>query len=144
MNGISALIKETPGSSLPLPPHEDSASWVWIKGQTFIRHQMCTCLDLGCLPLELWEIINVVQKTLSLWYFCSFFVVLLFNHSVLSDTLWTHGLQHTRPFCPPLSPTVCSNSCPLSWWCHPTISSSVAPLFSCPQSFPASEFFPMS
>ena len=46
--------------------------------------------------------------------------------------------------CPSLSPGVCSNSCPLSWWCHPTISSSVTPFSSCPQSFPASGSFPMS
>ena len=55
----------------------------------------------------------------------------------------THGLQDARLPCPPLSPTVHSNSCPLSWWHHPTISSSVVP-FSCLQPFPASGFFPMS
>ena len=52
-------------------------------------------------------------------------------------TLWSHGLQHARLPCPSLSPRVCSNSCPLSWWCHPTISSSVIPFFSSPQYFPA-------
>ena len=63
----------------------------------------------------------------------------------MSNSLWPHGLQHTRLLCPPLSPRVYSNSCPLSWWCHPTISSSVIPSFSyCPQSFPASGSFPMS
>ena len=55
------------------------------------------------------------------------FVLLLFSHQVVS--LWPHGLQHTRPPCPSPSPGVCSSSCPLSWWCHPTISSSAA-LFS--------------
>ena len=56
----------------------------------------------------------------------------------MSDSLWLHGLQHVRLPCPPLSPGVCSSSCPLSWWCHPTISSSVPPFFSCPQSlFPS-------
>ena len=59
----------------------------------------------------------------------------------MSDSLWLHGLQHVRLLCPPLSPRVCSNSCPLSWWCHPTISSSVTPFSSCPQSFPASGSF---
>ena len=54
------------------------------------------------------------------------------------------GLQHTRFPCPSPSPGVCSNSCPLSQWCHPTISSSVAPFSSCPQSFPASGSFPVS
>ena len=56
----------------------------------------------------------------------------------MSDSLWPHGLQHARPPCPSPTPRVYSNSCPLSWWCHPTISTSVTPFFSCPQSFPAS------
>ena len=51
----------------------------------------------------------------------------------MSNSLWSHGLQHARLLCP--SPRVCSNSCPLSWWCHPTISSSVVPFSFCPQSF---------
>ena len=58
--------------------------------------------------------------------------------------LWSHGLQHTRPPCHSLSPGACSVSCPLHRWCHPTISSSVIPFFSCPQSFPASGSFLMS
>ena len=49
----------------------------------------------------------------------------------------THGLQHAKLSCPSPSPGVCSNSCPLNWWCHPTISFSVTPFSSCPQSFPA-------
>ena len=65
----------------------------------------------------------------------------LFTHSVMSDSLLLHGLHHTRLPCPSLSPRVCSVSCPLSWWCHPTISSSVALFCSYPQSFPASGFF---
>ena len=59
-------------------------------------------------------------------------------------TLRPHELQHTRLPCPSLSPRVCSNSCPLSGWCHPTISFSVAPFSFCLQSFPASGSFPMS
>ena len=55
-------------------------------------------------------------------------------------TLWPHGLQHARFPCPSLSPRFCSNSCPLSRWCHPTISFSVIPFSSGPQSFPASVF----
>ena len=58
--------------------------------------------------------------------------------------LWPHGLQHTRLPCPSLFPRVCSNSCPLKRWCHPTSSSSVTPLSSCLQSFPASGSFPVS
>ena len=62
----------------------------------------------------------------------------------MSNSLWPHGLQHTRLPCPSPPPRACSNSCPSSWWCHPTISSSVASFFSCLQSFPASGSFPVS
>ena len=62
----------------------------------------------------------------------------------MSDSLQPHGLQHARLPCPSLSPGVCSDSCPLSPWCHPTISSSNVPLSSCLQSFPASGSFLMS
>ena len=62
----------------------------------------------------------------------------------MSDSLWPCGLQHVRLPCPSLSLGACSNSCPLSQWCHPTISSSAVPLFSCLQSFPASGSFPWS
>ena len=68
----------------------------------------------------------------------------MLSHSVMSDSLWPHGLQRSRLPCPSLSPWVYSNSCPLSQWCHPTISSSVVPFFSGLQSFPASGSFPMS
>ena len=67
-----------------------------------------------------------------------------FSHSFVSNSLRPYGLQHTRPPCPSPTPEACSNSCPLSQWCHPTISSSVVPFFSCLQSFPASGSFPMS
>ena len=67
-----------------------------------------------------------------------------FNHSVVSDSLRPHWMQHVRPPCPSPTPRVYSNSCPLSWWCHPTISYSVVPFSSCPQSLPASGSFPMS
>ena len=67
-----------------------------------------------------------------------------FNHSVLSSSLQPHGLQHARPPCPSPSPRVYSNLCPLSWWCHPTISSSLASFSPCLQSFPASGSFPVS
>ena len=67
-----------------------------------------------------------------------------FSHSLMSDSLRPHGLQHSRPPCPSPTPGVYSNSCPLSWWCHPTISFSVIPFSSCLQSFPASGSFPMS
>ena len=69
---------------------------------------------------------------------------LLFSRSVVSDSFGPRELKHTRLPCPSPSPGVCSNSRPLSQWCHPTISSSVIPFSSCPQSFPASGSFPMS
>ena len=67
-----------------------------------------------------------------------------FSHSVVSDSLRPHELQHTRPPSPSPTPRVYSNSCPLSQWYHPTISFSVVPFSSCPQSFPTSGSFPMS
>ena len=67
-----------------------------------------------------------------------------FSRSVMSDYLQLHRLQHTRLPCPSPTPGTCSNSSPMSQWCHPTISSSVIPFSSCPQSFPASGSFPVS
>ena len=67
-----------------------------------------------------------------------------FSHSVVSDSLRPHELQHTRPPCPSPTPRVYPNSCPSSRWCHPAISSSVVPFSSCPQSLPPTGSFPMS
>ena len=71
-------------------------------------------------------------------------VKIQFSLSVVSDSLWPHGPQDSRPHCPSLTPGVYSNSCPLSQWCHPTISSPVIPFSSHLQSFPASGSFQMS
>ena len=71
-------------------------------------------------------------------------LLLLFSCYATTDSLWLHKLQQNRLPCPLPSPRVCSNSCPLSWWCHPTISSSIAPFSSCPQTSPASRSFSMS
>ena len=70
--------------------------------------------------------------------------LLSFSRSVVSDSMWPHGLQHARLPCPSLSPGVCSDSWPLSQWCHPSVSSSVTPFSSHLQSFPASGSFLMS
>ena len=78
------------------------------------------------------------------WSSVQFSSVQFSSVSVVSDSLRSHGPQHARPPCPSPTPRACSNPCPLSWWCHPTISSSVVPFSSCLQSFPASESFPMS
>ena len=67
-----------------------------------------------------------------------------FSCSIVFDSLRPPELQHARPPCQWPTPGVHSNPCPLSWWCHPTTSSSVVPFSSCPQSFPASGYFPMS
>ena len=75
-------------------------------------------------------------------YVDKFFMLLLFSHQVISDSSWPHGLKHVKLPCPSLSPRVCPSSCPLHWWCHPTISSSET-LF-CFQSFPESGSFPVS
>ena len=77
-------------------------------------------------------------------YFFFWNISVQFNYSVLSDSLQSHGLRQARLLCSSPSPGVCSNSRPLSQWCHSTISSSVIPFSHCLQSFPASRSFPMS
>ena len=89
--------------------------------------------------------VSATKFTLILLANCIPFMVmlLLFTCEVRLYSLQPHGPQCTRLPCPSLSPRVCSNSCPLSQWCHPTILSSVTAFSSCPQSFPASRSFPM-
>ena len=81
--------------------------------------------------------------TSQVWLYKTELLLLLFSHSVMSNSLWHHGLQHARLPCPSPSPGDCWSSCPLSQRCHPTISSSVIPFSSHPQSFPASGSFLM-
>ena len=78
------------------------------------------------------------------WFNFLFSASVMFSCWVVSDSLQPHGLQHTRPPCLSPTPGVYSNSYPLSWWCDPTISSSVIPFSSCLQSFSASRSFQMS
>ena len=80
------------------------------------------------------------------WYFTKTYkrVSVQFSCSVVSDSWWSHELQHAKPPCSSPTSGVYPNSCPLRWWCHPTISSSVIPFSSCPQSFPMSGSFQMS
>ena len=85
---------------------------------------------------------NLVRPSLSFFIWNTEIIVIQFSCSV--NSLRFHELQHTRPPCPSPAPGVYPNLCPLSQWCHPTISSSVIPFSSCPQSFPASGSFPMS
>ena len=83
---------------------------------------------------------------LSLWLFNFYaeFSSVNFSRSVVSDSLWAHEPQYTRPLCPSPTPRVYPNPCPMCRWCHPTISSSVVPFSSSPQSFPASGSFQMN
>ena len=78
------------------------------------------------------------------WTQGSMFISAQFSHSVVSDSTRPHSLQHARLLCPSTTPEAYSNSCSLSWWCHPIISSSVVPFFSHLRSFPASGSFIMS
>ena len=78
------------------------------------------------------------------WTLVSCLSCIQFSRSVVSDSLRPHGLQHSRPPCPSPTPGVYSNLCPLSWWCHPTIPSSVIPFSSHLQSFPATGSFQTS
>ena len=87
---------------------------------------------------------NQIDYILCNWRWKGSIVSVQFSHSVMSDSLQPHGLQHTRPPSPSPTPRVYSNSCPLSQWCHPTISSSVIPFFSCLQSLPTSGSLQMS
>ena len=86
-------------------------------------------------PHEIWKIAHL---------FWDSFSSVQFSHSVMSDSLRPYESQHPRPPCPSTTPGVYTNSCALSRWCHPTMSSSVLPFSSCPQSLPASQSFPMS
>ena len=98
-----------------------------IKGKQFFGPQF-----------SYWKTSTYVWNNLGLW------VLVQFSHSVVSDSLRPHELQNARPPCPSPASGVHSNLRPLSRWCHPTISSSVVPFSSCPQSLPASESFPVS
>ena len=146
------------------------AQYLWLVGVVASRHAGSFLPDQGSNlhPLH-WKVDSYTGKVLLTWklsiqfksiilkyiFCCSDFIFLhssilhqfssvQFSRSVMSYSLPPHGLQHARPPCPSPTPGVYSNSCPLSQWCHPTISSSVVPFSSCLQSFPASGFFQMS
>ena len=96
--------------------------------------------------LSFQNLINIKQFPSGYFIFFSSaqFSSVQLGHSVMSDSLWPHEPQHTRLPCPSPTPGAYPNLCALSWWCHPTISSSVIPFSSYPQSFPASGSFQMS
>ena len=100
----------------------------------------------GAQENEIWHCLHIFPIYLP-WSdgtWCHYLCSVQFSHSVMSNCLRHHGLQHTRPFCPLPTPGTYSDSCPLSQWCHPTISSSVIPFSSNLQSFLASGSFQMS
>ena len=104
----------------------------------FRKEMLESGFSLGILALEyMLLIISLHWNSWDLW-------LLLFSDSVVSNSLWPHELQHVRLPCSSPSPRACSNSCPLNWWCHPTISSSVGTFSACFQYFPAKGSFPMS
>ena len=92
-------------------------------------------------PSSTWEYHHIFSKSS---FFQAQFSSVQFSRSLVSDSLWPHELQHTRPPCPSPTPWIHWDSHPSSQWCHQAISSSVVPFSSCPQSLPASESFPMS
>ena len=91
--------------------------------------------------LAIFQALGMREKEGSKWHQ---FSSVQFSHSVMSDSLWPHELQHARPPCPSPTPGVHPDSHPSSQWCHTAISSYVIPFSSCPQSLPSSESFPMS
>ena len=113
--------QENSGYKLFLPFHLYPVVWINQSFLVYILNINTTNNNLGILTLS-------VQ----------------FSRSVMSNSLWSHGLQHTRPPCLSPTPRVYSNACQLSWWCNPTISSSVIPFSSRLQSFPASGSLQMS
>ena len=115
----------------------------------FSELTLFTPLWLGCLVDISWKSITKTRTNTehegNLWRKMQGLVrSVQFSHSVMSNSLWPHDLQHTRPPCPSPTPGVHSDSGPSSRWCHPAISSSVVPFSSYPQSLPASGSFPMS
>ena len=105
---------------------------------TKYKHYFCKWCFTGTYPCPFIYKLSVTAFPLPV------FSSVQFSHSALSDSLWPHGLQHSRLPYPSPTPKVCSNSCPSHWWCHATILSSLVPFSSCLQSLPASGSFPMS
>ena len=126
---MKAALGETRGPDLKFQWHTGTSQVVQWLG-------LCASTAEGMV----WEVRSLVWEVRSYMLHSS----VQLSHSVVSDSLQPHGLQHARPPCPSPTPRVYSNSCPSSWWCHPIISSSVVPFSSCLQSFPASGSFQMS
>jgi len=145
--------------------HHSTLSWIRCLNSflsySWLQYKHCVLMIIKCTcPWVGWhsELLAVKMFNLCICHYISLCIfhlfiiwgiqihmsLLFFSHSVMPDSLWPQGLQQARLPCPSLSPRVCSNSCPLSQWCHPTISSSVGPFSTCHQSLPGSGSFPMS
>ena len=162
------MLQEVVLNQSPLEKSESSewwwflTDWVARKWISSRRHDTHLFLEMLCIlfpfgDYKWWVFVNasigisscngcgvVLHESSPFWPPSFIFSVSQFSHSVMSDSLWPHGLQHARPPCLPPTPGIYSNSCPLSQWCHPTILSSVIPFSSDLQSFPASGSLPMS
>ena len=140
-----------------------SSSWLWSAPTDGVGLVSCDVFLVGELVLVFWlmelDLVSLKGSEVSssrFWGVCEFSISLgnpsgfgsvqsvQFSHLVVSNSLQPHEPQHVRPPCLSPTPRVHPNPCPSSWWCHPTISSSVIPFSSCPLSFPASGSFPMS
>ena len=124
----------------------DSEAWfVAVHGVAKSQTQLSNWTELNTIFVKVicdqWPLMLQLQKDHDL---LKAPIIVQFSHSVASNSLWPHQLQHTRLPCQSPTPGACSNLCPLSRWCHPTISPSVIPFSSCLQSFPASGSSPMS
>ena len=108
-----------------------------------LKHQVSNLDSALFFLVFCWNII-ALQCYISFYSIAKWSHTYQFSHSAVSNSLWPHGLWHARLPCPSPTPGAYSKSCPSCQWCHPTISSSVAPFSSCLQSFPASGSFPMS
>ena len=107
--------------------------WLWLSNKTG-KETQCLLRSYTFLNQLSFSSIHTPKAPMNQWW-----LLLLFSQSC--PTLWPHELQHARLPCPSLSPRICSNSCSLTWWFHPTISSSVTSFSFCPQSFPARWLF---
>ena len=123
----------------------------WFTLPAFYRNNKKCWEDLICyISIRIGQFKTTIKKHLPNKSFSSChkkhhqFSSVQFTHSVMSNSLRPHESQHARPPCPSPAPGVYTNSCPSSRWCHPAISSSAVPFYSCPQSLPASGSFPMS
>ena len=126
-------------------------AWVMLEAKEEEAQPNCSVMEQPYMPsLAAMRVGNssLTQKLLAVMMEGIFssvqFSSVQFSHSVVSDSLRPHESQHARPPCPSPSPRIHSDSRPLSQWCHPTISSSVVPFSSCPQSLPATKSFPMT